>query len=214
MAVDLLRQGQVGRHQEGRPVDRVESDDVLADQMHVGRPEPSEFAVLVGIADPGHVGRQRIDPDVHHMVGRSGHLDPPVEAGARDAQITKPAFDKAQHLVAAAFGLDEVGMIAVMGQQAVLIGGEPEEPAFLPGPLHWRALRGQFDAPLAVGQLAFFVKGFISDRIIAFVAVEVEIAGGFHRFPQSHTGGFMSRFGRTNERIVTDVQSIAHLLEI
>ena len=34
-----LRQRQSRRHQECRPVDRVEADDVLADDVHVGRPD-------------------------------------------------------------------------------------------------------------------------------------------------------------------------------
>ena len=39
MAEHLLRQRQIRAHQESRPVDRVETNDVLADQVQIGRPE-------------------------------------------------------------------------------------------------------------------------------------------------------------------------------
>ena len=44
---DPLGQRQVRRHQEGRPVDRVEADDVLADDVHVRRPVVPARVVLV-----------------------------------------------------------------------------------------------------------------------------------------------------------------------
>ena len=121
MAVDLFRQRQLGGHQERRPIDRVEANDVLADQMDVGGPVFGIVAGRVGIADRGHVGGQRVDPDVHHMIGRAGNLDPPVEAGARDAEVAQAALDEADNLVAATVGADEVGIVAVQREQGVLI---------------------------------------------------------------------------------------------
>ena len=103
MAEHLLGQRQIGRHQEGRPIDRVKADDVLADQVDVGRPEAGIVALVVGKADAGHVGRQRVDPDVHDVARRARHRHAPVEAGARDAQILEAAFDEADHFVAAGF---------------------------------------------------------------------------------------------------------------
>ena len=38
VAEDRARHRDAGRHQEGRPVDRVEAHDVLADDVQVGRP--------------------------------------------------------------------------------------------------------------------------------------------------------------------------------
>ena len=40
---DALRHLDAGRHQEGRPIDRVEADDVLADDVQRGRPVALEF---------------------------------------------------------------------------------------------------------------------------------------------------------------------------
>src|SRR5690606_16701648 len=42
---DRTRQSEPGAHQHGRPVDRMEPRDVLADHVHVGRPQPLPVAV-------------------------------------------------------------------------------------------------------------------------------------------------------------------------
>jgi hypothetical protein len=47
-----LRQGQPGRQEEGRPVDRVEADDVLADDVDVGRPVAPAPVTVVGKPAP------------------------------------------------------------------------------------------------------------------------------------------------------------------
>ena len=67
MAEDCLGQRQPCRHQECWPVHRVKTDNILTDQMQIRRPEAREIAVLVWIANSGHIGRQSIDPDIHHM---------------------------------------------------------------------------------------------------------------------------------------------------
>ena len=45
---DLARQLEAGRHQHRRPDHRVEPQDVLADEVHVGRPGPREPLVGSG----------------------------------------------------------------------------------------------------------------------------------------------------------------------
>ena len=97
---DAPRHRDAGRHQEGRPVDRVEAHDVLADDVQVGRPVAPEFrAVGVGKADAGDVVGQRVDPDIHDVLGIAGHPDAPVEGGARDRQVLQPALHEARDLV-------------------------------------------------------------------------------------------------------------------
>src|SRR3546814_5523491 len=48
---DLFRQRQTGAHQEGRPVNRMKTHDILTDHMNVGGPEFSEIARRIGIAE-------------------------------------------------------------------------------------------------------------------------------------------------------------------
>src|SRR3546814_6100304 len=52
MPEHLFGQRDPRRHQERRPVDRVEADDILADQMKVRRPPAREIARFVGEIEP------------------------------------------------------------------------------------------------------------------------------------------------------------------
>ena len=61
---DPARRLEAGAPQHGRPVDRVEPGDVLADHVEVGRPPPGERVRVVGEAGPGDVVDQRVVPDV------------------------------------------------------------------------------------------------------------------------------------------------------
>src|SRR3546814_473515 len=81
----LLRQRQVRAHQKSRPVNRMKTNDILADHMDVRWPECCEIAVRIGKAETREIGRQRIDPNIHHMPWRPRHRHTPVETGARDA---------------------------------------------------------------------------------------------------------------------------------
>ena len=65
MTEDLLRKRNIQRHKEDRPVNRMETDDILTDQMQIRRPVLlKEFRVIAVpvIADPGDVVRQRVEP--------------------------------------------------------------------------------------------------------------------------------------------------------
>jgi hypothetical protein len=44
---------------------------------------------------------QRIDPDIHDVLGIAGHADAPVEGGARDRQVLQAALHEARDLVEA-----------------------------------------------------------------------------------------------------------------
>ena len=150
MREDPARQLDSGRHQERRPVHGVEPDDVLADHVQIGGPEPPEqLRVGVGEADAGQVVGQRVDPHVHHVVGMVGHRHAPVERGARDRQVAQSAGDEADHLVAPHVGPDELRVRLVVGQQLVGVGRQPEEVGLLLGPRHRRAGLGR--DPDAVG---------------------------------------------------------------
>ena len=71
MAVDpdLARQGQPGAHQHRRPHDRVETVDVLADDVQVGRPEALEPIRIGRETHAGDVVGQSIEPDVDRPGG-------------------------------------------------------------------------------------------------------------------------------------------------
>ena len=86
----LLGQRLAERHQEDRPVDRVEADDVLADQVHVCGPEALVVLVVIAVrivAAEGDIVGQRVQPDVDHVARIKVHRDAPAERGAGHAQV-------------------------------------------------------------------------------------------------------------------------------
>ena len=71
MPEHLLRQRQAQRHQEDRPVNRMETDDILSDQMKVRGPQLPELLCAVPvrvISDPRDIVGQRVQPHVGHML--------------------------------------------------------------------------------------------------------------------------------------------------
>ena len=73
MGEDAARRLEPGGHQEGRPIDRVKAQDVLADHVQIGGPEGCKLAALaIGIADRGDVVGQRVEPDIHDVRGLPG----------------------------------------------------------------------------------------------------------------------------------------------
>ena len=213
MAEDFLRHGQIGAHQESRPVHGVEPDNILPDQVHAGGPEFAPFLGVCRITEPGDVVGQRIDPDIHYVLVTARHLYAPVEAGAADRKISEALRNEGYHLVPPAFGFEKARPVEQF-EQSVLIIGETEEPAFLDSPFDRRALRRKAVAVLALGQLALVVIRFVADGIPALVTVEIEIAFGFHRAPDRLAGGMMIRFDSADETIVRDIENVIHRPEI
>ena len=88
MSHHTLGQRQTRGHEEGRPIDAVEADDLLAYQLQVGGPEAREALLVFGgvaaVAEGGDVVGQRIHPHINHMLFITRHRDAPVEAGAAD----------------------------------------------------------------------------------------------------------------------------------
>ncbi len=217
MAEYLFGKRDSRRHQEGRPIDRVETNHVLADQMDRRRPKFAPQLGVVGIAEAGDVVGQRIEPHVHHVPGvravAARHRNAPVEAGARDAEVLEAALDEAEDFIAAAVGLDELGVCGIMVEQPLLVVRQSEKPAGFLGPFDRSAVRRQFFAPLPVDQLRFLVKGFVANRIKAGVAVEVEVPLLRHCGPDRLAGAIMIVLRRPDKTIIGYIKSVAHIFE-
>ena len=94
MAEHDFWQRQVGGHQERRPIDRMKSHDVLADDMQIGRPP-----FTIDATGTGQIIGQRVDPDVHHMAGTARHRYTPIETSARHRQVFQTTVNKSAHLI-------------------------------------------------------------------------------------------------------------------
>ena len=83
MPKNTFGQLKTGRPEEGRPIDRVESSNILTDQVQISGPIFREqFPVRIGVAKPGQVVSQRIHPHVHDMFIVARHRNAPIEGGA------------------------------------------------------------------------------------------------------------------------------------
>ena len=147
------------------------------------------------------------------MLGIAGHLDAPVEGGARDRQVPQPALDEADDLVPARVRPDEIRLALVKREQPVLIGGEPEEIALLLDPFDRRALRSAAHIVLAEGGFLLGVIGLVAHRIPAGIAVEIDVAIRCHPLPDFLDRAMMLLLGGADEAIEGDIQPLIHLLE-
>ena len=127
------------RVEHAGPVNRVSRDeDVLADDLGVGRPEVPKFrqvtSLLLPIASEGDVVDEGIEPDVGDKVGIEGKLDTPMQAfpGPGDAEIGFPrAIDGVQHLGPPEFREDPKISRAYHLLEPVGVLRELEIPVFL-----------------------------------------------------------------------------------
>ena len=123
MGEDALGQRQFGRHQESRPVDRMETDDVFAHHMEVGRPEILVQGGLgIRVSECRDVVGQSVQPDIHDMLGIIRYRNAPRESGARNRQVAQAAFDKADHFIAPAWRQDEIRILVIEFQQPLAPG--------------------------------------------------------------------------------------------
>src|ERR1700675_2523664 len=106
MRPDLFRQREAGGHQKCRPVNGVEANDFLADEMEIGRPV-SRFLVIRA-ADSAEICGERIEPDIKDVRLFARNWNAPANRGAGDAEIPEAAFDETENFVAARFRLDEL----------------------------------------------------------------------------------------------------------
>ena len=121
-----------GGHQHRGPDHRVELEDVLADQVDVGRPEAvGQVLALARVGERRVVVEQRVDPDVDdlRLVPRHGHA--PLEPGAAEREVAQAALDERERLVVAVARRDEVGPLGVELLERLLEGRQPEEPVVL-----------------------------------------------------------------------------------
>ncbi|MNU62121.1 hypothetical protein D3C71_513380 [compost metagenome] len=210
MRVDALGQRQLGRHQECGPINRVEANDVLADDVRIRRPKFRPWSVLVGQKTGcGHVIGQCVDPDIHDMFRIVGNLHTPVEGRARDRKILQPGFDEGDDFVATLSRADEVGLFLVKLQQPILIGRKLEEVARFLDPLDRRPLPAVTHA-VANFRLVLGVIGFVTHRIPAGIAVLVDVAIVGHPVPHDLARLMMAQLGGADEIVVRGVEYPAH----
>ena len=173
VAEDRARQLEARGEQHRGPDDAVEPRDVLADHVEVRGPPLRERRGVVGEARAGDVVDQRVEPDVDLRLRVERERDAPGRRRARDRDVLEAALELRELLVLPELGLDEVGVLAVVLDQAVAPGREPEEPVLLLEPLR---LARQVLGAAAVLQLLRALERLAARAVPALVLALEQVA--------------------------------------
>ena len=204
----LLRQRLAERHQEDRPVDGVEADDILADQVHISRPELLVVLIVVAVrivAAEGDIVGKRIQPNINNMARVKVYRNAPAERGAGNAQVLQTRLEEVvYHLVLAALRLDELGVLLDVLHQAVGVLAHAEEVCFLLG-VYARAAAVRAAAVL---QLALGPEGLTRLAVFALVRTLVNIALIIQLFEDLLHLFLVHRVGGADELVIGGVHQI------
>ena len=213
VAEHLLGQGQVQGHEEDGPVDGVEPDDVLADEVQVGGPE---LLKLLGgllpavVADAGDVVGQGVQPDVHHVLGVELHRDAPLEAGAGHAQVLQAGEQEVvHHLVLPGHGLDELRVVVDIVDEPLGVLAHLEEVGLLLGGAHFPAAVGA----LAVYKLALGPEALAGGAVQALVGALVDVPFVVQVFEDLLDFLLVVIVGGADEVVVRDVHQVELLFD-
>ena len=156
--------------EQRRPVDAVEAEDVLRQEV---RRRPEALEVLAGcVMERAQVVDERVGPDVGDLIGIPGDRHPPGLRRAADREIAQPALDEAAGLVVTEARQHELRVARRRcASSGVLVGGEAEEPVALLEPLGLGAVVGA----LAVDELLLGLERLAADAVQAAVDVLVDV---------------------------------------
>ena len=175
----LLGQGQIQRHQENGPVDGVETQNVLADHVHVTGPVFAELLrlLLIGlvgiIAQGGDIVGQGIQPHVGHVLGIHVHGNAPGKGATGHAEILQTRLQEiVDHFLFPRLGLNELGVVLNVLHEAVGVLAHFEEIRFLLCLLYGSAAVGA----LAVHHLGLGKEGLTGGTVPALIVTLVNVA--------------------------------------
>ena len=210
MAEHPLGQRQIQSHQHGGPQNSVETQDLLAHHVKVGRPELVVVVIFfVTVAQRGDIVAQGIHPHIHGVLGVEGHGDAPLDRGTGHAGILQALLDEGDHLVLAALGLDELGVLLVELQQAVSVLAGLEEVGLLVGIVDLAAAV----RALAVHQLAVRPEALAGLAVVADVLALVDIALLVQLGEDLLAAFHMVVVGGADKAVVADIQQLPQILD-
>ena len=172
----LLWQRQIQCHQHDWPVNRMETDNILTDQMQVSRPvllvEFIAVAVHI-IAKACNVVAEGIDPYINNMFVIKINRNTPFERGSGYTQILKTRQKEVvHHLVLTGFRLNKFRMCINIINQSVCIFAQFEEIRFFLGINDFAAAV----RTLAVHQLTLCKERFTRCTVFAFIVALINIS--------------------------------------
>ena len=176
MSEYLLGQRQIQCHEENRPVDRMETDDVLADQVQICGPVLLKLLRVVAvtvIADTGDIVGQSIQPYIHHVLRIEVHRNAPGKGRSGYAQILQARQKEVvHHLIFAGHRLNKLRMGVDVLDEAVCVFAHTEEISLFSCRLYLSAAVRAF----TVHQLRLCEKGLAGRTVHALIIALVNIA--------------------------------------
>ena len=210
----LFWQRQIQCHQEDRPVDGMETDDIFTDQMQVCRPvfvEQFGTVAVAVIADTGDVVGQRIQPYVSYMFRIKVYRYTPAEGSTGYTQILQSRKQEVvHHLVLSGYRLDELRMFINIFDQARSVFTHFKEICFF----FCRCTRTSAVRTFSVYQLRLCEEGFARGTVHSFVMSFVDISLIVQLFENLLYLFFMIIICGTDELVIRSVHQIPDSLDL
>ena len=203
----LLRRLVSGGEQQRGPVDAVEAQDVLREQVPDRRPERRD-QVLAGarIGQRAEVVDEGVRPDVGDRIRIPRDRDAPRLAGAADREVLEATLDEAARLVRPESRQDEVGALVQL-EQLLLEGREAEEPVALLDPLRHGVVLGA----LAVDEIVLGLERLAADAVQPGVHVLVDVPVVVQRLQESLHEPLVLFVARADEEVVRRIEALREL---
>ena len=210
---DALREGKVGGEEHCWPDHRVEAGDVLAHDVHAGRPARPRFreelrGPVVGECVEPHIG------GLHFAVGEGAREgDAPIEARAAGGDILEAVVEECQYLIAPRLGLEELRMRSEVRLERLGVAREPKEPVAL-GDI-FEGARGVERAVL-VHDVRGLLEAFATDAVAPRVGALVKVVRVVREdsFEQVLHRGVVFGGGSAHELVVRNLQTTPHRAKV
>ena len=208
----LLWQRLAHCHQENRPINCMETDNILSDQMQVSGPE---LLILLGavavsiITDTGDIVGQCIHPYINNMLLIKGHRNAPCIRGTGYTQILQTRQQEViHHLVLTRYRLNKFRMCINVLDQLICIFAHTEEICLF-------LCRGNISATVrtfAVYQLSFRPERLARSTVHTFISSFVNISLIVEALKYLLYLLLMIIISGTNELVIRNIQHIAEIL--
>jgi hypothetical protein len=219
MGKDRFGERNLGRHEQTRPNDGMEPQNVFSDNVHVGRPKLLQVGdAAIGIDSQsihsGQIIRQGVNPNVHDViVGKAfGGGNAPFECGSTNGQISQGIRRQScQYLIAMLFGTNKVWIVLNMFHQAFVIGRHFEKVGFFFDAFEWEA--GCWIFKFVHFGFGVSHKGFFANIVPTAVTVQINVSIGMTALPQFAGGSFVPIARGTNVIIIRDQNALIERLK-
>ena len=158
MSENLLGKRKIKSHKEYRPIDSVETQNILTYHVHVTRPIFFEMLGLLLVRLVGIVAKscnivcKRVKPYVNNVSIVKVNRNSPLKGATRNAKVLQACFKEVvYHFLFSRLGLNKLGVVLDMFHESVGILAHFEEICFLLSLLNRSATVGT----LAVTYLCF-----------------------------------------------------------